>query len=261
MAWLIECNQTWKHPDLLLVSSVCLGEEPCFSHYYVSRRFAMFSYRGNKKWCFKSCPHFLMICVIPTFQSSFPDCLWFASNNTTASVNQVNRKKRGICPCCVSAVSQGTWEELMLNISVLCVDPKHNIVVSTKMIASKTFVLVLLGNRLVVVISKWSDIISVGSWKNNSWQKWLMVQCLRNGRSAFKDDFYDIRSVVVFHYRWDEQDCGCLHSLSSFLEWIRSGNIRCHRHPAFSCGPQDITKSTCRYSKLDSLKCTVSLIK
>lgn len=40
----------------------------------------------------------------------------------------------------------------------------------------------------------------------------------------------------------DEQDCLCLHSMSSFLEWIRSGNILCHSYPPFSLQTTDYYK-------------------
>lgn len=46
----------------------------------------------------------------------------------------------------------------------------------------------------------------------------------------------------------DEQDCLCLHSMSSFLEWIRSGNILCHRYPPFTCRPQTIIR--CEQEKI-----------
>lgn len=60
---------------------------------------------------------------------------------------------------------------------------------------------------------------------------------------VFDDGFiYKVKVLEMFPIK-DEQDCLCLHSMSSFLEWIRSGNILCHRYPPFSCRPQTIIRS------------------
>lgn len=74
---------------------------------------------------------------------------------------------------------------------------------------------------------------------------WLMLSAVRarEHRKVLGDGFmYKVKVLEMFPIK-DEQDCLCLHSMSSFLEWIRSGNILCHRHPPFSCRPQTITRS------------------
>ena len=69
------------------------------------------------------------------------------------------------------------------------------------------------------------------------------VQLRKDTRGCFKGGFiYKVKDVSPIK---DEQDCLCLHPMSSFLEWIRSGNILCHRHPAFRCRAQTITRKYC----------------